>query len=66
MFVHLGQINDVVQRHGEVIKARLTVDSADGRDSMVLTCEVAEGVGDAALEAAIAKPSRMSPNCATK
>ncbi|MGB1006541.1 MAG: phenylacetate--CoA ligase family protein [Thalassobaculaceae bacterium] len=53
MFVHPGQINDVVQRHGEVIKARLTVDSADGRDSMVLTCEVAEGVGDAALEAAI-------------
>ena len=53
MFVHPGQINDVLKRHGEVIKGRLTVDNADGRDSMVLTCEVADGTGGEALEAAL-------------
>ena len=53
MFVHPGQINDVLKRHGEVIKGRLTVDSADGRDSMVLTCEVADGTGGEALDAAL-------------
>mgnify|MGYP001237258370 CR=1 FL=1 len=36
---------------GEVIKGRLTVDNADGRDSMVLTCEVADGTGGEALAA---------------
>ena len=53
MFVHPGQINDVLKRHGEVIKGRLTVDNADGRDSMVLTCEVADGTGGEALAAAL-------------
>ena len=53
MFVHPGQINDVLKRHGEVIKGRLTVDNADGRDSMMLTCEVADGTGGDALDAAL-------------
>ncbi|MED5337965.1 MAG: phenylacetate--CoA ligase family protein, partial [Pseudomonadota bacterium] len=39
--------------HGEIIKGRLTVDNADGRDSMVLICEVADGTGGEALAAAL-------------
>ena len=49
-FVYPAQINDVVKRHSDGLKGRLTVDSADGRDSMVLTCEVADGTGSDALD----------------
>jgi phenylacetate-CoA ligase len=40
MFVHPSQINEVVKRHSEVIKARLVVDQRDGGDVMTLSCEV--------------------------
>ncbi|MAJ00443.1 MAG: AMP-dependent synthetase [Nisaea sp.] len=41
MFVHPKQINEIVKRHPEIVKARLTVDSSDGRDRMTLGCEIA-------------------------
>jgi len=40
MFVHPAQIADIVKRHPEIIKARLTVDHVDGADTMTLSCEV--------------------------
>lgn len=50
MFVHPAQVNQTVARHPEILKARLVVDSSDGRDSMTLMCEVEgnpEGLTDA-------------------
>ncbi|HLU78318.1 MAG TPA: AMP-binding protein [Burkholderiaceae bacterium] len=43
MFVHPGQVAQVVARHPQVSRARLVVAGAVGRDSMVLRVEVAEG-----------------------
>jgi len=48
MFVHPAQVNEIVKRHGEVLKARLVVDQRDGSDVMTLSCEVknpAQAVG---------------------
>ncbi len=42
MFVHPKQVADVVDRHPEVMKARLLVDQRDGADVMTLSCEVAD------------------------
>jgi phenylacetate-CoA ligase len=53
MFVHPGQIAQVVKRHPEVAKARLVVARAGETDAMTLRCEVAGG-GDA-LAGAIAE-----------
>ncbi|MFI4985938.1 MAG: phenylacetate--CoA ligase family protein [Alphaproteobacteria bacterium] len=53
MFVRPGQIAEVAKRHREIVKARLTVDSRDHRDTATLACEVA-GEPDAALAAAVA------------
>ncbi|HJM50999.1 MAG TPA: AMP-binding protein [Alphaproteobacteria bacterium] len=46
MFVHPPQVGQAVGRHPEIKKARLVIDQADGRDSMVLKCEVAGGGSD--------------------
>ena len=56
MFVHPGQIAQVVKRHPEIVKARLVVARDGETDAMTLRCEVAEG-GDAgdALAGAIAE-----------
>jgi len=40
MFVHPQQIADIVKRHPEILKARMTVDHQDGSDIMTLACEV--------------------------
>jgi phenylacetate-CoA ligase len=53
MFVHPGQIAQVVKRHPEVAKARLVVARAGETDAMTLRCEVTGG-GDA-LAGAIAE-----------
>ncbi len=52
MFVHPGQIAQVVARHDEIGKARLVVDSVDHVDVMTLHCETDAGSAD--LEAQIA------------
>jgi phenylacetate-CoA ligase len=40
MFVHPGQVAQVLKRHPEVLRGRLTVDRADDLDTMVLQCEL--------------------------
>ena len=40
MFVHPKQIAQVVERHTEIIRARLIVDNQDHLDIMTLHCEV--------------------------
>ena len=51
MFVHPGQVADIVKRHPEVKRARLVVTGAIGDDRMTLHCETAaappEGLGEA-------------------
>ena len=54
MFVHPGQIAQVVKRHPEVVRARLVVARAGETDTMTLRCEVTGGE-DAALAGAIAE-----------
>ena len=57
MFVHPGQIAQVVRRHPEITRARLVVDNPDLNDRMTLMCEVAGG-GSETLAAAIAASLR--------
>lgn len=40
MFVHPGQVAEVVKRHPEILKARLIVDNSGGGDRMTLHCEL--------------------------
>ena len=42
MFVTPQQVNDVVRRHAEVLRARLVVEGEAGNDRMTLHCEVRE------------------------
>ncbi len=53
MFVQPAQIDVVVKRHPEIVKARLLVERDGESDVMTLRCEVAEGSG--ALARAIAE-----------
>ena len=57
MFVHASQVQNIVRRHPEILKARLVVSGQMANDSMTLQCEVA-GTPDPALEAAIAASIR--------
>jgi len=52
MFVHPNQVERVLQRHGEITRARLVIDRACDRDRMVLRCEVAAGA-DKSLAGAV-------------
>jgi phenylacetate-CoA ligase len=47
MFVHPGQIDRVVGRHPEILRARLVVSSADGKDVAVLICEMSGSASEA-------------------
>jgi phenylacetate-CoA ligase len=42
MFVTPRQVNDIVRRHPEVLRARLVVEGEAGNDRMTLKCEVKE------------------------
>ena len=42
MFIHPSQINQIVKRHPEIIKARLVVNWVDESDQMSLQCETTE------------------------
>ena len=52
MFVHPSQVDNIVRRHPEVLKARLVVSGRMANDAMTLHCEVA-GEVPPALAAAI-------------
>jgi len=43
MFVHPGQVAEVVRRHPEVTRARLVITGAMASDEMTLKCEVPDG-----------------------
>ena len=45
MFVTAKQVNEVVRRHPEILKARLVVEGETGNDRMTLKCEVKERPG---------------------
>jgi phenylacetate-CoA ligase len=53
MFVHPSQVADIVRRHPEIARARLTVDNPEGNDRMVLQVEIA-GDHAASAEAIVA------------
>jgi len=53
MFVHPSQVADIVRRHPEIVRARLTVDNPDGNDRMVLQVEIA-GALPASADAIVA------------
>ncbi len=58
MFVHPSQINQIAQRHPQVVRARLTIDhDENNNDRMSLKCESLQA-GDAALAAAVAASIR--------
>ncbi|MFN3988496.1 MAG: phenylacetate--CoA ligase family protein [Rhodocyclaceae bacterium] len=57
MFVHPGQVADVVRRHPEITRARLVVDNPGLVDRMTLLCEVSGG-GSEALADAVATSIR--------
>ena len=46
MFVHPSQVNDIVKRHMEVMRARLVIDSDGTTDIMTLQCEVEDESAD--------------------
>ena len=57
MFVHPGQIAQVVRRHPEITRARLVVENPELNDRMTLMCEAAGG-GSEALASAVAASIR--------
>ena len=52
MFVHPSQVNQIMQRHPEILKARLVVTGEMANDVMTLHCEVAQPA-DAATDAIV-------------
>ncbi len=54
MFIHPSQVDRVVKRHNEVLKARLLVDWRDEADQLSLQCEVAPEQANSSLQQAIA------------
>jgi phenylacetate-CoA ligase len=57
MFVHAAQVQNIVRRHPDIVKARLVVSGRMANDLMTLQCEVA-GTPDPALAGAIAASIR--------
>jgi phenylacetate-CoA ligase len=57
MFVHPGQVAEVVKRHPALLKARLVVSGEMADDRMLLKCEVADWTEEG-LQAAIANTVR--------
>ena len=53
MFVHPGQVAEIVRRHPEIARARLVVEGEMANDRMTLRCELKSGELGAALAEAI-------------
>ncbi len=53
MFVHPGQVAEIVRRHPEIARARLVVEGEMANDRMTLRCEPRSGELDTALAEAI-------------
>ncbi len=59
MFIHPEQVARVVEKYDEITKARLEVSDRDGKDNMVLHCEVHNYIGNDELEKRIADTIRI-------
>jgi phenylacetate-CoA ligase len=61
MFVHAGQVADVLKRHPDALRGRLVVDRAEGADTMTLKVEAADaGAGMAeALAASLTSVTKL-------
>ena len=57
MFIHPEQVDKVVKRHPEIIKARLVIDWVNESDQIKLQCETADD--DNSLSAAIVESIRQ-------
>ena len=57
MFIHPEQVNKVVKRHPEIIKARLVIDWVNESDQIKLQCETTDG--DDSLSATIVESIRQ-------
>ena len=57
MFVHPGQVAEIIKRHGEISRARLVITGAMANDSMTLKCETKAAVPEG-LAAKIAETIR--------
>jgi len=53
LFVHPGQIAQIVRRHPEIVRARLVVEGEMANDRMTLRCELAAGALSQALAESI-------------
>ena len=58
MFVHPGQIAEVVRRHPEIARARLVVEGEMANDRMTLRCELKAGADAPSLAEAVAASLR--------
>ena len=60
LFVTAKQVNEILRRHPEVLRARLVVEGEVGKDRMTLRCEAKErpaGLAEAIKKAVIASPA---------
>ncbi|MBM3598414.1 MAG: phenylacetate--CoA ligase [Alphaproteobacteria bacterium] len=63
MFVHPSQVAEIVRRHPQVGKARLTIDRSGANDIMTLACEVAGHPADLAADLAAALADSIQAVC---
>lgn len=58
MFIHPAQVERVVKRVAGLEAAQLVVESADGRDEMMLHCQIGSGVAKESLQEVVASVLR--------
>jgi phenylacetate-CoA ligase len=58
MFVHPGQVGQIIKNFPEIKKARLILSGAIGNDTMTLHCEVADAIAAANMTAALIDAAR--------
>jgi phenylacetate-CoA ligase len=59
MFVHPGQISDIVRRHPSISRARLVVERVNGADAMTLLVETGEPVEVARIAETVQALTRL-------
>ncbi len=59
MFVHPHQIAEIVKRHPEIHKARLTVSHVDSVDAMLLSCEASAAIDMEAVKNSIRDVTKL-------
>jgi phenylacetate-CoA ligase len=59
MFVHPGQVSEIVRRHPEIIKARLVISHVDSNDSMCLRCESTANLDESRIMETIREVTKL-------